>query len=179
MPEKISICLNRGREEPVGNDNVSVVCAQKIVLFCYLTWFLRFAIAQERSFRIETFKIIVSLSLRITKCSVTHNKVMNFHDFLDYMSSKCGPHVCKMKSWILYRLRRTRSTHILKTFFYRPKMAEILYLSSHLNAMCDNRCVKPARLQSVGSFQERFMPKQSLCIFQWLFLTEFDYNYFK
>ena len=41
MPEKkyiyISICLNRGREEPVGNDDVSVVCAQKIVLFCYLT----------------------------------------------------------------------------------------------------------------------------------------------
>ena len=24
MPEKISICLNRGREESVGNDDVSV-----------------------------------------------------------------------------------------------------------------------------------------------------------
>ena len=29
MPEKISICLNRGREESVGNDDVSVVCASK------------------------------------------------------------------------------------------------------------------------------------------------------
>ena len=29
MPEKISIFLNRGREESVGNDNVSIVCARK------------------------------------------------------------------------------------------------------------------------------------------------------
>ena len=29
MPEKISICLNRGREESVGNDDVSIVCAHK------------------------------------------------------------------------------------------------------------------------------------------------------
>ena len=27
--EKISICLNRGREESVGNDDVSIVCAHK------------------------------------------------------------------------------------------------------------------------------------------------------
>ena len=27
MPEKISICLNRGREESVGNDEVSIVRA--------------------------------------------------------------------------------------------------------------------------------------------------------
>ena len=27
--EKISICLNRGREESVGSDDVSVVCARK------------------------------------------------------------------------------------------------------------------------------------------------------
>ena len=26
--EKISICLNRGREESVGNDDVSIVCAR-------------------------------------------------------------------------------------------------------------------------------------------------------
>ena len=26
---KISICLNRGREESVGNDDVSIVCARK------------------------------------------------------------------------------------------------------------------------------------------------------
>ena len=29
IPEKISICLNRGREESVGNDDVSIVCARK------------------------------------------------------------------------------------------------------------------------------------------------------
>ena len=29
MLEKISICLNRGREESVGNDDVSIVCARK------------------------------------------------------------------------------------------------------------------------------------------------------
>ena len=29
MREKISICLNRGGEESVGNDDVSIVCAQK------------------------------------------------------------------------------------------------------------------------------------------------------
>ena len=29
MPEKISISLNRGREESVGNDDVSIVCARK------------------------------------------------------------------------------------------------------------------------------------------------------
>ena len=28
MPEKISICLNRGREESVGNDDVCIVCAR-------------------------------------------------------------------------------------------------------------------------------------------------------
>ena len=29
MTEKVSICLNRGREELVGNDDVSIVCARK------------------------------------------------------------------------------------------------------------------------------------------------------
>ena len=29
MPEKISICLNRGRGESLGNDDVSIVCARK------------------------------------------------------------------------------------------------------------------------------------------------------
>ena len=29
MSEKISICLNRGREESLGNDDVSIVCARK------------------------------------------------------------------------------------------------------------------------------------------------------
>ena len=27
--DRISICLNRGREESVGNDDVSIVCARK------------------------------------------------------------------------------------------------------------------------------------------------------
>ena len=41
---------------------------------------------------------MVSISLRITKRSVTHNKVMNIQDFSDYMlkSSKCGPNASKM-----------------------------------------------------------------------------------
>ena len=30
MPEKLSICLNRGCEESVGNDDVSIVCARKV-----------------------------------------------------------------------------------------------------------------------------------------------------
>ena len=29
MTEKISICLNRGREESVSNDGVSIVCTRK------------------------------------------------------------------------------------------------------------------------------------------------------
>ena len=29
IAEKISICLNRDREESVGNDDVSIVCARK------------------------------------------------------------------------------------------------------------------------------------------------------
>ena len=29
IPEKISICLNRGREESVGNDDISIVHAHK------------------------------------------------------------------------------------------------------------------------------------------------------
>ena len=30
MPEKISICLNRGRKESVGNDDVcNIVCSRK------------------------------------------------------------------------------------------------------------------------------------------------------
>ena len=31
--EEISICLNRGREESVGNDDVSIVCARKYEIF--------------------------------------------------------------------------------------------------------------------------------------------------
>ena len=29
MPEKISICLSRGRKESLGNDDVSIFCARK------------------------------------------------------------------------------------------------------------------------------------------------------
>ena len=29
LTEKISICSNRGREESVGNDDASIVCARK------------------------------------------------------------------------------------------------------------------------------------------------------
>ena len=120
--------------------------------------------AQERTFHIEKFKIIVALSLRITKCSVTYNKVMNFHDFLDYMtkSSKCRPHASKMKSWILYRLRSTQKYPRFEEFFYRPKMAEIC-IFYHISTPYVIIYVYKAwwRLQSVGCFQERFMPKQN------------------
>ena len=140
------------------------VQVRKLCYFFYLTWFLRFAMAQERSFHIETFKIIVALSLRITKCSMTYNKVMNFHDFLDYMtkSSKCGPHASKMKSWILYRLRSTQRYPRFEEFFYRPKMAEIC-IFYHISTPCVIIYVYKAwwRLQSVGCFQEHFMPKQN------------------
>ena len=93
--------------------------SKKIALFCYLTWFLRFAMAWERSFHIETFIFIVSLSPHITKCSVTHNKVMNIHDFLDHVlkSSKFGSHASKMKSWILYRLRSIQKNPHFGDFF--------------------------------------------------------------
>ena len=62
---------------------------------------------------------MVSISLPITKCSVTHNKVMNIQDFLEYMlkSSKCGRHASKMKSWILYRLRSTQKYPHFEDFF--------------------------------------------------------------
>ena len=51
-------------------------------------------------------------------------------------------------------------------------MAEISYLLSHFNAMCDNICVicvKPAEgYNLLGAFESAliFMPKQSLCIFK-------------
>ena len=68
---------------------------------------------------IETYVFMVSISLRITKCSVTHNKVMNIQNISDYMlkSSKCGPHASKMKSWILYRLRSTQKYPHFEDFF--------------------------------------------------------------
>ena len=40
MPEKISICLNRGREESVGNDDVSTVCAHKYEMVRDNSYFL-------------------------------------------------------------------------------------------------------------------------------------------
>ena len=36
----------------------------------------------------ETFIFMVSISLPITKCSVTHNKVMNVQDFSEYTSRR-------------------------------------------------------------------------------------------
>ena len=111
--------------------------SKKIPLFRYLTRFLRFAMAWERSCHIETFIFMVSISLRITKCSVTHNKVMNIHDFLDYMlkSCKCGPHTSKMKSWILYRLRSTQKYPHFEDFFIEQRWLKfrIFY---HISTPC-------------------------------------------
>ena len=44
MPEKISICLNRGREESVGNDDVSTVCARKYEMVRDNNYFLFYLI---------------------------------------------------------------------------------------------------------------------------------------
>ena len=111
--------------------------SKKIALFCYLTWLLLFAIASERNYNIETFIFIVSLSLLITKCSVTHNKVMNIYDFLDYMlkSSKCGPHAGKLRSWILYRLRSTQKYPHFEDFFIEQRWRKfrIFY---HISTPC-------------------------------------------
>ena len=111
--------------------------SKKIALFCHLTWFLLFAMVQERGFHVETFIFIVSLRLHFTKCSVTHNKVMNIHDFLDYMlkSSKCGPHASKMKSWILYRLRTTQKYPHFEDFFIEQRWLKfrIFY---HISTPC-------------------------------------------
>ena len=50
------------------------------------------------------------------------------------------------------------------------KVTEIWYILSDFNAMCDNIWVIMGkvcwRLQSVGRFRERFIPKQSLCTFK-------------
>ena len=139
--------------------------------------------AQERSFHIETFKIIVALSPRITKCSVAHNKVMNFHDFLDYMmkSSKCGPHTSKMKSSILYRLRSTQKYPLFEDFFTHQRWLKFcIFYHIQLNAMCDNVCVKPDEgYNLLGAFKSALCRSNHFVFSKWLFLTEFDYNHFK
>ena len=147
--------------------------SKKIALFCYLTWFLRFAMAQERSFQIETFIFIVSLSIRITKCSVTHNnEVMNIRDFLDYMlkSSKCGPHASKMKPWILYWLRSTQKYPHFEDFFVDQRWLKFL---SHFNAMCDNNIsVKSAEHYNLlGAFESALCRSNHFVFSKWLFLT--------
>ena len=109
--------------------------SKKIALSCHLTWLLR---SWERNFHIETFIFIVSHSLLITKSSVTHNKVMNIHDFLDYMlkSFKCGPHAGKLRSWILYRLiRSTQKYPHFEDFFIEQRWLKfrIFY---HISTPC-------------------------------------------
>ena len=146
--------------------------SKKIALFCYLTWLLRFAMAYERNFHIETFIFIVSLSLFITKCSVTHNKVMNIHDFLDYMlkSSKCGPHASKMKSWILHRLRSTQKYPHFEDFFIEQKWLKfrIFY---HISTPCDNICVKPAEgYNLLGAFESALYQSNRFVFSKWLLL---------
>ena len=51
--------------------------------------------------------------------------------------------------------------------FYRPNwMAKVSYLLSHLNAFWIIYVYNRRRLQSVGRFRERFIPKQPLSIFK-------------
>ena len=116
---------------------------------------------------------MVSISLPITKCSVTHNQVMNIRDFLEYTlkSSKCGPHASKMKSWILYRPRSTQKYPHFEDFFCRPKMAEISNLLSHFNTMCHNICVKPDEgYNLLGAFESALCQSNHFVISKRLFL---------
>ena len=70
-----------------------------------------------------------------------------------------------------------RCTHILKTF-YRPKMAEISYLLSHFNAMCDNIWVKSAEgYNQLGAFESALCRSNHFVFLKWLFLKVIDYNY--
>ena len=97
----------------------------------------RFSVAWEGSLHMETFIFMVSISLPITKCSVTHNKVMNIQKFWEYMlkSSKRGPHARKMKSWILCRLRSTQKYPHFEDFFIDQRRLKfrIFY---HISAPC-------------------------------------------
>ena len=61
-------------------------------------------------------------------------------------------------------------------------MAEISYLLSHFNAMCDDICVicvKPVEgCNLLGAFESALCRSNHFVFSKWLFLKEFDYNYF-
>ena len=73
----------------------------------------------------RTYIFMVSISLRITKCSVTHNKVMNIQDFLEYMlkSSKCGRHASKNEVLNIVQAKKYPEVPTFWRLFCRPKMA--------------------------------------------------------
>ena len=82
-----------------------------------------------------------------------------------------------MKFGILHRLRSTQKYPILKTFLSsNAKMAEISYLLSHFNAMCDNICVicvKPAEgYNLLGAFEGALCQGNQFVFSKWLFLKE-------
>ena len=127
--------------------------------FSYLQWNINFIFN-------------VALSLRITKCSVTHNKVMNFHEFLDYMmkSSKCGPYASKMKSWILYRLRSTQKYPHFEDFFIDQRWLKFCIFND-ISTPCVIICVKPAEgYNLLGAFKSALCRSNHFVFSKWLFL---------
>ena len=100
--------------------------------------------AWERSFHLETlilFSWFQLVFILITKCSVTHNKVINIQDSSDYMlkSSKCGPdHASKMKSCIkklLYRLRSNQTYSHFEDFFIDQRWLKF-HIFYHISTPC-------------------------------------------
>ena len=61
-------------------------------------------------------------------------------------------------------------------------MAEISYLLSHFNAMCDSTCVKPAHLRkaTICWALSRALYAEAITLYfqSGYFSKEFDYNYF-
>ena len=97
---------------------------------------------------------------------------MNFHDFLDYMmkSSKCGLHASKNEVLNIVQDKKYPEVPTFRGLFYRPKMAEILYLLPHLNAMSDNMCVKPAEgYNLLGAFKSALCRSNHFVFSKWLF----------
>ena len=78
-------------------------------------------------------------------------------------------HFSKIKSWILYRLRSTQNYPHFEDFFIDQRWLKFR-IFDHNSTPCviDNvwLCKVRWKLQSVEHFRERFIPKQSLCIFK-------------
>ena len=138
----------------------------KIALFCYLTWFLWFAMAWEQSF-------MVSISLCIMKCLVTHNKVMNIQAFSDYMLKIFQMWTSRQQNEVMNIVQAKKYPEV-PTFwrlFYRPKMTEISYLLSHFSTKCDNIWVNSAEGYMLGAFESALCQSNHFVFSKWLLLN--------